>query len=384
MVKILNYGLVILLFSTLLSCVANRKYQEEVTARSAAEAKARDAQKLAKEEEEQRLLAESEIQKIEKELQELDKDYTLVKTRYEQQQKLNKDLQVLYDKLLEVNEKLTQEAAGKRRELSEEVTRKEEELRRKEDEIRRRERDMQELKAKMDREREEIDRLKKDLENKNADINSLQGDKSELEKSLKERELRLKDLEARLNARESKVKDLESSLAAREKRVQELEAAIAARDAKANALKNKLNEALLGFKSSDLSVEERNGKVYVSLSQNLLFATGSSKLDSKGASAIAKLSEVLNKNTEIDVLVEGHTDSDGDAKMNWDLSTKRSLSIVDQMIKNKVAPNRITAAGRGEHVPVASNDTNDGKAKNRRTDIILSPKLDEIMNILKN
>lgn len=370
MLKHLNYIFIIFLLGTLLSCVPNRRFQEEVTARTVAEKQARDAKASEQEANKQRELAEAEIQKIEKELQELDKDYALVKTRYEQQQQLNKDLQILYDKLLEVNEKLTQEAAGKRRELTEEVTRKEDELRRKEDEIRRREQDMAGLKKKMDEERAEIDRLRKDLENKDANINNLQGDKSQLEKSLKERELKLKDLE--------------NSLAARETRVKELENAIAARDAKAKALKDKLTQALLGFESSDLSVEQRNGKVYVSLSQNLLFATGSSRLDSKGAGAITKLADVLNKNTEINVLVEGHTDSDGDEKMNWELSTKRSLSIVNQLIKNKVTPSRITAAGRGEHVPVASNDNDSGKAKNRRTDIILSPQLDEIMNILSN
>lgn len=370
MLKYVNYTLTILIFSSLLSCVANRKYQDEVTARTTAERQASEATAAAKESQEQLELAEKEIKKMEKELQELDKDYTLIKTRYEQQEKLNKDLQVLYDKLLAVNEKLTQEAAGKRRELTEEVTRKEEELRRKEEELQNRQREMSALKAKMDAERAEIDRLRKDLESKNAAIGSLEGDKSELEKNLK--------------AREDKVKKLEESLSAREARVKELEAAIAKRDAQAKALRDKLNEALLGFKSSDLSVEERDGKVYVSLSQNLLFATGSSRLDSKGVQALDKLSAVLNKNTDIDIMIEGHTDSDGEAKMNWELSTKRSLSIVNQLVKAQVEPSRITAAGRGEHKPIASNSTSDGKAKNRRTDIILSPKLDAIMDILKD
>lgn len=377
MLKYLNYVLILCFFGSLMSCVANRKYQEEVSAKTKAQQEARQAEQSAQQSQEELELAQGEIQKIEKELQELDKDYTLVKTRYDQQEKLNKDLQVLYDKVLAVNEKLTQEAAGKSRALTEEITRKKEEISRKEDEIRRkekeilrREQEMANMKDLMNNERNEIERLKKDLESKNSNINTLEGDKSALEKSLK--------------AREDKVAGLESSLASREQRVKELEDAIAARDAKAKALKDKLSQALLGFESSDLSVEQRNGKVYVSLSQNLLFATGSSRLDSKGASAISKLAEVLNKNNEINVMVEGHTDSDGDEKMNWELSTKRSLSIVNQLIKNKVLSSRVTAAGRGEHIPVASNDTDAGKAKNRRTEIILSPQLDEIMNILKN
>jgi len=370
MLKYLNYFLILFFFGSLMSCVANRKYQEEVSAKAKAQQEASQAIQSAEESQAELELAQGEIKNIEKELEELDKDYTLVKTRYDQQQKLNKDLQVLYDKVLAVNEKLTQEAAGKSRALTEEITRKQEEIRLKETEIQRRERDMADMKQQMSQERAEIQRLQKDLENKDSNINSLQGDKSALEKSLA--------------AREEKVAALESSLAAREQRVKELEDAIAARDAKAKALKDKLSHALLGFESSDLSVEQRNGKVYVSLSQNLLFATGSSRLDSKGASAISKLAEVLNKNNEINVTVEGHTDSDGDEKMNWELSTKRSLSIVDQLIKNKVTPSRVTASGRGEHVPIASNDTDAGKAKNRRTEIILSPQLDEIMNILKN
>lgn len=355
MLRFLNILIMAIAFSSLLSCVANRKYQEEVEAKTAAQRGERDAKAQALEAQKQVEAAQEKIKKLEKELKTIETDYKLVKSRYDQQQQLNKDLQESYDKLLALNEKLTAEAAGKRRELSEEIARKEAELRRKESELQRREREMKELQAKMNTERAEIDRLQADLKDKATNISNLEGDKTALQK----------DLEAR------------------EARVKELEAAIAARDAKANALRDKLKEALLGFESSDLSVEMRNGKVYVSLSQNLLFATGSSRLDKKGADALTKLADVLKKNTGINVLVEGHTDSDGDAKMNWELSTKRSLSIVNLLTKNEVPPGRITAAGRGEFAPIASNDTAEGKARNRRTDIILSPQLDEIMNILK-
>lgn len=368
MLKILNLLIITIAFSSLFSCVANRKYQEEVEARSAAQRAESKAKAMAAESQEELEKAEKEIKKVEKELKTIEKDYKLVKDRYEQQQRLNKDLQDSYDKLLELNEKLTAQAAGRRRELSEELARKEAELRRKEEEIQRREREMKSLQAKMDAERTEIDRLRADVEAKTANISNLQGDKSALQKDLE--------------AREASVNKLQKDLEAREARVKELEAAIAARDAKANALRDKVKKVLLGFNSSDLSVEMRNGKVYVSLSQNLLFATGSSKLDSKGADALTKLAEVLQKNKTINVMVEGHTDSDGEAKMNWELSTKRSLSIVHLLTKNDVKPGRITAAGRGEFAPIASNDTASGKAKNRRTDIILSPQLDEIMDIL--
>lgn len=353
--RYINLLLLVVAFGSLFSCVANRKYQEEVTARNAAQRQASEAQQAKKEAEEQLTGVQQELAAAKKEYNTLEEDYTLVKDRYQQQQKLNKDLQASYDKLLELNEKLTAEAAGRKRELDEELTRKENELRRKEAELERREREMKALQAKMDAERAEIERLQ-------ASVGNLQGDKDAL---AKDKSALMKDLEAR------------------EARVKELEAAIAARDAKANALKDKLAQALLGFESSDLSVEMRDGKVYVSLSQNLLFSSGSAKLDSKGIDALEKLAKVLQTNKEINVMVEGHTDSDGEEKLNWKLSTERSLSIVYQLIKNKVAPKRITAAGRGEHMPIASNDTAAGKARNRRTDIILTPQLDEVMNILQ-
>lgn len=362
MTRYINALLLIVAFGTLFSCVANRKYQEEITARSAAQAEARDARLQRDEAQAELEKAQTQLKEAKKEFNTLEKDYTLVKERYEQQQKLNKDLQNSYDKLLELNEKLTAEAAGRKRELDEELSRKEAELRRKEAELQRREREMAALQQKMDAERTEIERLQEN-------VGTLQGDKSALQKDLE--------------MREKRVQELEAGLATREARVKELEAAVAARDAKANALKNKLSQALLGFEDSDLSVEMRNGKVYVSLSQNLLFSSGSAKLDSKGIDALSKLAAVLKTNKEINVMVEGHTDSDGDAKMNWELSTKRSLSIVHQLIKNSVEPSRITAAGRGEHMPIASNDTEAGKARNRRTDIILTPQLDAVMDILQ-
>jgi chemotaxis protein MotB len=195
---------------------------------------------------------------------------------------------------------------------------------------------------------------------------------------------RLSAKETELNEKQAKLDRLQADLQAREKRVKELEQAIADRDAKAKALRQRLADALLGFQASDLTVEERNGKVYVSLSQNLLFASGSSTLDRKGVDALRKLADVLNKNEDINILVEGHTDSEGDEKMNWELSTRRSLSISQALIDGKVNPERITAAGRGEHAPVASNATKEGRAKNRRTEIILTPRLDLIYDMIKN
>ncbi|MCH2045137.1 MAG: OmpA family protein [Saprospiraceae bacterium] len=207
-------------------------------------------------------------------------------------------------------------------------------------------------------------------------------EKKEDEISLLQRELERCETEYGELLRNSQ--NLSQDLAKRTKRIKELEATIAQRDAKAKALRQKLLNALQGFSSSDLTVEERDGKVYVSLSQKLLFKKGSSYVGKEGRKALVQLAEVLKQNTDLDILVEGHTDSDGADKINWELSANRSLSIVYLLTEKGVDPKKITAAGRGKHVPVLPNTSVENKAKNRRTDIILSPDLSEIFNILKD
>lgn len=181
----------------------------------------------------------------------------------------------------------------------------------------------------------------------------------------------------------------EKLLAEREEALSALQAKIARQDSITRALNDIIRKALLGFKSDELSVEIKNGKVYVSMSNKLLFKSGSSDVEAKGKEALEVLADVLNKNPDIDILVEGHTDTDpistATIKDNWDLSTARATSIVRILTDDyKVTPKRITAAGRGEFMPKASNETAEGKAKNRRTEIILSPKLEEIMKLLGN
>jgi chemotaxis protein MotB len=198
------------------------------------------------------------------------------------------------------------------------------------------------------------------------------------------KERQLKTLEAQLKAKEASMNGLNSDLAEREKKVQDLQAILDAQNKRLMELKNKLNTALKGFSAADLSVREENGKVYVSLSQNLLFATGSDKLDPKGTNALKQLAAVLVANPETDILVEGHTDSDGAADLNWDLSANRALAVTKVLTTNKVEGKRITSAGRGMFVPVADNKDAVGKSKNRRTEIILSPKLDELYKIINN
>jgi chemotaxis protein MotB len=177
-------------------------------------------------------------------------------------------------------------------------------------------------------------------------------------------------------------------LAAREKRLQELQGIINKQDSLLNALNDVVKKALLAFNSDEISVEMKNGKVYVSLSDKLLFKSGSALVEEKGKEAIKKLAEVLNKNIDIDVLIEGHTDNipikTDRYPDNWSLSTDRALSIVRLLVDDHgVNPKRVEPAGRGEFYPKATNDTPEGRAKNRRTEIILSPKLDELYKLIE-
>lgn len=153
------------------------------------------------------------------------------------------------------------------------------------------------------------------------------------------------------------------------------------------AIKKKMSDALVGFKSNELSVAIKNGKVYVSLQENLLFPSGSAVVNPKGKEALGKLAAVLNQNPDITVDIEGHTDSipiHGKYQDNWDLSLARSASIVRILTTDyHVDPQRVIASGHSQYDPVQSNSTSEGRALNRRTDIILSPKLDELYRLLQ-
>jgi chemotaxis protein MotB len=180
----------------------------------------------------------------------------------------------------------------------------------------------------------------------------------------------------------------EKLLSDREKTLDEMRKIITKQDSITNRLNSILRNALLGFNSDELSVEIKNGKVYVSMSDKLLFKSGSSAVEDKGKDALKLLADVLDKNTDIDILVEGHTDNvpikTSVYKDNWDLSVARATSIVRILTNDyKIVPTRLTASGKGEFFPKADNETSEGRAKNRRTEIILSPKLDELMKLLK-
>lgn len=194
---------------------------------------------------------------------------------------------------------------------------------------------------------------------------------------------------AQLSQKDRDLMNKNKDLQEKERMLREMQAIIARQDEMTKKLNQTLRDALVGFNSDELTMEIRDGKVYVSMSDKLLFKSGSNAVEPKGVEALKALADVLNKNPDIQILVEGHTDNvpikTAVYKDNWDLSVARATSIT-RMLNEKygVAATRMTASGRGEYFPKASNDTAEGKAKNRRTEIILSPKLDEIMNLLQS
>ena len=209
-----------------------------------------------------------------------------------------------------------------------------------------------------------------------------------MQNDLQEKEDRLKLLEKELNQKEADLSKLQDELIRREARVKELEELITQKDEAVKSLRDKVKNALTGFADKGITVEQRNGRVYVSMEAKLLFSSGSTKVGNEGTTAVIELAKALEETQDITILVEGHTDSDpiktSSIQDNWDLSVKRATSVVRIMLGNsKIKPGILTAAGRGEFFPVAENDTPEGKAKNRRIEVILTPDLDKLFQILE-
>ncbi len=243
-----------------------------------------------------------------------------------------------------------------------------------------------------------------DLQKTSTDLSALRGEQEKLQtlydnllknsgklnRDLSEQQERLLTMERDLELATEKNNELSESLAQREKKVSELERILADKEKAVNDLKNKVSAALLNFEENDLKIDVRNGKVYVSLAEQLLFRSGSVKVDTKGVNALQQLATVLKESPDINVMVEGHTDNVPISRSsqymndNWDLSVMRATSIVRILTRGGVDAAQITASGKGEHTPVVENDTAENKAKNRRTEIILTPKLDELFEILES
>ena len=240
----------------------------------------------------------------------------------------------------------------------------------------------------------EREKLQADYAALNKKMDILKDSYAALEKnsgeSLKANMAKNRELLEQLEAKEKALALEQEQLNKNNQRLQELEALIAAKEESMRKLKETLSKALNSFEGKGLTVEQKNGKVYVSMENKLLFKSGSWAVGSEGKTAVVEVGKVLGDNPDISVLIEGHTDDDpfggsGPIADNWDLSTKRATAIVAILSENKaVNKQNLTAAGRGEFSPLASNATAEGKAKNRRIEIILTPRLDEIAEMLKD
>ncbi len=328
----------ILLF--LSSCVPQRKF-EELTTKS-----------ILCQDENSRLKTEnqdvtsknneliSKLSESVKACESLGKDTSDIGSALRKYTKLHGDLNKTYEKLIEQNEKLTTGNAEETKKIIAKLQSTQEDLIKKEDELK---------------------KLARDLTGKEKNQKETNEKLVELQNDLQLREVRLKELTTMLNRKDSIV----------------------------GVLKNTVTAALIGFKDMGLTIQQKNGKVYVSLEERLLFKSGSISVDSKGEEAIKQIAKVLEKNPDVSVLIEGHTDNvpyltGGVIKDNWDLSVMRATSVVRILTSSaKVEPKRLTAAGRSEYVPLETGNTSEARKKNRRIEIILSPKLDEILKILE-
>jgi chemotaxis protein MotB len=236
------------------------------------------------------------------------------------------------------------------------------------------------------------DNAKVEIESLESEIEKLHTDTGELNSRISELKGKVEGLDANYASLRSnsstEIKKLVDDLQKREARLKEVEDILRKRDQATNALKEKLQKALLGFQQSGLSVEIRNGKVYVSLTDKLLFSSGSIIIDDKGKQALTELAKVLKTQPDINIAVEGHTDNQkvvnlGQIKDNWDLSVLRSTSVVRYLTDlQKIDSKRVTATGKGEFQPIVTGNTPEDRSRNRRIEIVLSPKLDELYNLI--
>jgi chemotaxis protein MotB len=238
--------------------------------------------------------------------------------------------------------------------------------------------------AKLTKESDALKELNRSLKKQYDDLQSMQANLSS--SSQKE----MQELLKKIQESEESLQQKEDELREKNKKYVELQAAMEKQAEALTLLKKKVADALVGFEGKGLSVIQKNGKVYVSVDEKLLFKSGKWDIEKPGLEALAEVSKVLAQNTDINIVVEGHTDNvkyagTGALADNWDLSVKRATTVVRTLLKNTtIDPARITAAGRGEFIPLDTNETTEGKQKNRRTEIILTPKFDELLDILNH
>ncbi|WP_431217042.1 OmpA family protein [Puia sp. P3] len=234
----------------------------------------------------------------------------------------------------------------------------------------------------------QVAQQKANIDKLNGQVSDLNGQVDGLNKKVDDLTNRTGQLSTESANRQKALSKSQQELAANQKRLEELQALMDQQKRAILDIRKKMSDALVGFNSKDLQVSIKNGKVYVSLSENLLFPSGSAVVNPKGKEALGKLAGVLNNNNDITVMIEGHTDSipiHGRYQDNWDLSTARATSIVRILTKDyMVDPVRVEASGHSSYDPVQTNATTEGRALNRRTEIILSPRLDELYRLIES
>jgi chemotaxis protein MotB len=225
---------------------------------------------------------------------------------------------------------------------------------------------------------------------KSSETKNILGELHKTQAELVKREDSLKKVANQLALKQKNLELAEKELAEKQAKLAELQSILSKKDSIVKALKAKVQNALLGFENKGLTIKQKNGKVYVSMDETLLFASGSSELAVNGVDALKKLAKVLETNPDINIMVEGHTDNvpykgTGQILDNWDLSVMRANAVTKILLKNSaIKPGRITSAGRSEYSPIDVANTKEARSKNRRTEIILTPKLDELLNILES
>lgn len=235
---------------------------------------------------------------------------------------------------------------------------------------------------------QKLNELTKEYDQLNAYYKNLLNNSGKLNRDFAQQKEQLFAIQENLDKTRRANDSLSTSLLEREKKVKELETILSNKDKAVQDLKNKISNALLNFKENDLTVNVKNGKVYVSLAEQLLFGSGSIEVDSKGVTALQQLAKAIKDQKDIQIMVEGHTDNVPIGKKsqymqdNWDLSVMRATSITKILTKAGVSANQVTASGKGEFSPLVVNTTDQNKQKNRRTEIIITPNLDELFKIL--
>lgn len=316
----LFFGFLITVF--LASCVPGRQYEEVKAQRDQLLAEQEELRARSKSSLEGRKDMEVKIESLERRVKSLQEDTTMMGTT-------TRKLRSQYDKLLELNNQLLEKSDRARTGT---------------------EAERQQLMIELDNVRTQLE-LKED----------------------------------RLDKLDSELRDKEASLQEREAKIKELTDMIQEKDAALTSLKDKIAKALAGYEDKGLSVEQKNGRIYVNMEAKLLFASGSTAVGKEGKQAVVDLAKVIQDQPDLSIMIEGHTDTDKVTSStiprdNWELSVLRATEVVKIMMNNSnIDPNRLTAAGRSEYIPVDESD----KSKNRRIEVVLTPNLDAVFELLE-